>query len=634
MSMRGDLRPPGDPGSDGPVQLRDRLPDWDALDDVFTPDAHIDYSVFGGSVGDLPSTKEFLAEAMPMFPALQHMVSGTTITIDGDTAETKTQCHNPMTMGDADDPDLMVCGLWYVDKLVRTDDGWRIKERVEEKVYMRVFPEAAVTPYTLVSADCHAGASHDTYRGYLEEKYLDDFDAWRAKYKNPFRDLQGSERDRNWNNERRIAELEEDGIVGEVIFPNTVPPFFPSMALLAARRPPTISSSACAGIRAHNRWLADWCAEYPLQRAGIGQIFLNDVDEAIADVRWIKEHDLRGGILIPAVPPDAKHIDPLYSERYDPLWAVCEELGVVVNSHSGSGQPDYGKHLATPFVMLTEIPFFTHRTLVHMLVGGVFERFPGLRFVLTEQGASWIPSTLNQLDGFHKEMTTTGRIGELRFDITNMLPRLPSEYFARTAGSVRASRGPPRSASCRHIALDRFMWGSDYPHKEGTYPYTRESLRRSFSSMPEADLRKIFAGNLAAVYDFDLGKLDAARRERRPDTIGDRGAARSDPGRLGEPGVHTLTCPTPRPTFPPTACWRARRCSSPPPQARASVRPSRSGAWRRARASSSPTSTSAVWPRPRSSSASPASPATSPTRRPSRRCSRPRPTSWARSTCS
>ena len=113
---------------------------WDALDDVFTPDAFIDYSVFGGSVGDLPSTKAFLAEAMPMFGTLQHMVSGTTMSIDGDTAEARTQCHNPMTMGDADDPDLMVCGLWYVDKLVRTADGWRIKERVEEKVYMRVFP--------------------------------------------------------------------------------------------------------------------------------------------------------------------------------------------------------------------------------------------------------------------------------------------------------------------------------------------------------------------------------------------------------------------------------------------------------------------------------------------------------------
>ena len=57
------------------------------------------------------------------------------------------------------------------------------------------------------------------------------------------------------------------------------------------------------------------------------------------------------------------------------------------------------------------------------------------------------------------------------------------------------------------IALDRFMWGSDYPHQEGTYPYTRESLRRSFASMPEADLRKVFAENIAPVYDFDLEKL-------------------------------------------------------------------------------------------------------------------------------
>ena len=113
---------------------------WDALDDVFTPDAHIDYSVFGGSVGDLPSTKAFLAEAMPNFPVYQHMVSGTTIDFDGDTATTRTQCHNPMPLGEGDDADLMVCGLWYVDKLVRTPEGWRIKERVEEKVFMRVFP--------------------------------------------------------------------------------------------------------------------------------------------------------------------------------------------------------------------------------------------------------------------------------------------------------------------------------------------------------------------------------------------------------------------------------------------------------------------------------------------------------------
>jgi hypothetical protein len=96
--------------------------------------------VFGGSVGNLAETKAFLTEAMPMFTTLQHMVSGTTIAFDGDTATAKTQCHNPMTMGDTENPDLMLCGLWYVDKLVRTGDGWRIKERVEEKVYMKVLP--------------------------------------------------------------------------------------------------------------------------------------------------------------------------------------------------------------------------------------------------------------------------------------------------------------------------------------------------------------------------------------------------------------------------------------------------------------------------------------------------------------
>jgi len=137
----------------------------------------------------------------------------------------------------------------------------------------------------------------------------------------------------------------------------------------------------------------------------------------------------------------------------------------------------------------------------------VFERFPNLRFVVTEQGATWIPSTLRQLDGFHKEMTATGRIGELRFDVDNILPMLPSEYFARNCWLGASFPSPAEVGVLDTIALDRFMWGSDYPHQEGTYPYTRESLRRSFSSMPEAELRKVFAENIAPVYDFDLDQL-------------------------------------------------------------------------------------------------------------------------------
>ena len=232
--------------------------------------------------------------------------------------------------------------------------------------------------YTLISADCHAGANHETYRGYLEEKYLDEFDAWRNRYSNPFSSLTSDTRDRNWNSERRMTEQEADGCVAEVVFPNTIPPFFPTGAVIARAPGPDEYEVRLAGIRAHNRWLADWCAEYPVRRAGIGQIFLNDIDDAIADVRWCHGHGLRGGILLQPVPDDLKHLDPLYSRSYDPLWAVCEELGIVVNTHSGgAGMPDYGRHKAAGQVWIAEATFFARRPLSHLLIAGDLRAIPG-----------------------------------------------------------------------------------------------------------------------------------------------------------------------------------------------------------------------------------------------------------------
>jgi hypothetical protein len=81
---------------------------------------------------------------------------------------------------------------------------------------------------TIISADCHGGGSHAQYREYLEERYLDDFDAWRGKYRNPYQDLGDQRRYRNWDDEMRNSQQEADGVVAEVVFPNTVPPFFPS----------------------------------------------------------------------------------------------------------------------------------------------------------------------------------------------------------------------------------------------------------------------------------------------------------------------------------------------------------------------------------------------------------------------
>ena len=174
------------------------------------------------------------------------------------------------------------------------------------------------------------------------------------------------------------------------MFPNTVPPFFPSFVLFARPPKPDEYEHRLAGIRAHNRWLADFCAGHPERRAGIGQIFLNDIDDAIADVHWIKEHGLRGGVLISAIPPDVDYVKPLYDPEYDRLWAVCEDLGVPVNSHGGTGLPNYGKYPVADLLYITEVGFYSQRPFVQLLLSGVFERFPKLKFVMTEMGCAWI----------------------------------------------------------------------------------------------------------------------------------------------------------------------------------------------------------------------------------------------------
>jgi len=313
--------------------------------------------------------------------------------------------------------------------------------------------------YLLISADCHAGGSMEQYREFLEAKYVDEFDAWREKYRNPFRDLQGGGRTRNWDTERRTTELEADGVVAEVVFPNTVPPFFPTGAVIA--RPPSSAELELrlAGVRAHNRWLADWCEELPGRRAGIAQIFVNDVDEAIADVRFAKEHGLRGGVMLPGVPDDTD-IAPLYDPAYDPLWAVCQDLDVTINHHSGGGSPDYGPYSTAGVMWLVETTFFSHRALWQLILGGVFERFPDLRFVVTEQGCAWIPGVLAQLDGCHAQMKT-GRVGELKYTEDEILPGRPSEYFASKCfdgGSFVSAT----EASGRHkIWIDQYIGGMD-----------------------------------------------------------------------------------------------------------------------------------------------------------------------------
>lgn len=109
---------------------------FDALrETVFTDDAFIDYSVYGGSVGDLETTITFLKEALTpeLFPNCQHLNANVQVSLSGDSGSGRVMCFNPMEMSLGEETTTYMLGLWYLDEYRRTPQGWRICRRVEEK---------------------------------------------------------------------------------------------------------------------------------------------------------------------------------------------------------------------------------------------------------------------------------------------------------------------------------------------------------------------------------------------------------------------------------------------------------------------------------------------------------------------
>lgn len=361
--------------------------------------------------------------------------------------------------------------------------------------------------YLVISADGHAGADLRDYRPYLESAFHDDFDRWADAWVNPFGDLVRPDANRNWDSAVRNAALEADGIVGEVVYPNTVPPFFPRGGLVALVPTALEYRHRLAGLRAHNRWLADWCAELPGRRAGVAQIMLNDVDDAVADVHWIADHGLFGGVLLPGIPPGSG-IDPLHSPAYDPVWRACEERGVVLNVHGGSGSPDQGMFPASLTMFVLEASFYAHRPLWALVLSGVFDRFPGLRLVFAEAGSSWVPNTLAAMDAIQARQES-GNIGVMPILQPLRLQRRPSDYWHSNCW-LGASFMTREDAEHRDaVGVDRIMWGSDFPHEEGTFPHSREALAHTFAGVDPGDVARMVGGTAAAVYGFDVEALQA-----------------------------------------------------------------------------------------------------------------------------
>ncbi len=383
--------------------------------------------------------------------------------------------------------------------------------------------------HIVISADAHCGADVRSYKQYLASAYHDDFDRWAtsieegvARQKELFKDMERSplevgvdgdpdeHGDRNWSSERRLREQEQDGVVATVLFPNTQPPFAPPAAS-SFEAPPYQDNFEYrwAGLRAHNRWLADFVSEAPHRRAGVFQIFLGDVEGSVAEIEWAAEHGLTGGVLVPGAPPDSP-FEPLYSKSYEPIWAAAAAHGMPLNHHAGGASPNFGNHFPASLAMfMLEVQWWTQRALWHLMFSGVFERHPELDYVITETGTAWVPDTLAKLDSFYHRMKYSRYGSESIFggQAVAQMSLTPSEYFERQCHIGASFLRPSETAVARSVGTHKVMWGSDYPHIEGSHPHTKEHLRLTFANYSVDEAVQMLTTNAAKVYNFDVDAL-------------------------------------------------------------------------------------------------------------------------------
>jgi predicted TIM-barrel fold metal-dependent hydrolase len=383
--------------------------------------------------------------------------------------------------------------------------------------------------YVVISSDGHAGLPPERYRDYLEKRYHDAFDAalpiqiemtkaaekrfliadinaeWRRGRE---RALAGA-----WDSDARLEVIDRDGVAGEILFPDGItemnsPPFGGGFSMPAEGVVPDLQ---WAGCRAHNRWMAEFVAMAPERRCGLACVpIFWEVADAVAEIRWAKEHGL-GGLIFPV---QWGPRPPYHHPRYDPIWAECEALGLPIHFHSGPapaqdyfgpippqpGQPELPGAMG---IYVSEVVMWNVRPLTFLLWGGVFERFPKLRVAITEGTAVWVPEYLALLDFRFAETHYAQKLGDYR----SHLSMKPSEYFRRNV-RLGASCMPRREALLRHeIGVSQIMWGTDFPHPEGSWPGTREQMLETFRGLPDAEIAAMLGGNAIEFYGFDAGKL-------------------------------------------------------------------------------------------------------------------------------
>ncbi len=285
----------------------------------------------------------------------------------------------------------------------------------------------------------------------------------------------------------RLADLEKDGVSAEVIYPQAVFKQFSS--------PDPGYQKALANL--YNDWHHEIFGGHPDRFVVSAQIPIVDINDGIAEAQRTAKMGYRS-MSLPVTMPARSYNSP----EYEPFWATMEDLGVPLAFHVFTSGPaatppsddpyedQFPNDLEGQVLGMTEAMY----PMVQLIGSGALQRHPGLKFVLVESGIGWLSWLLMQMDDNHhrRHMWETPR-----------LEMLPSEYFKRQ-GYATFGDDLVGLMTREVTGVECLLWGSDYPHDEGTFPHSREVIERTFRDIPGDEKRKIVGENAARLYGFDL----------------------------------------------------------------------------------------------------------------------------------
>lgn len=290
--------------------------------------------------------------------------------------------------------------------------------------------------------------------------------------------------------EQRLANIDADGVAAEMLIDG----FGPNTS------DPTLQHEIAQGFI---RWFKDYTAPAPHRfTAALVVSLAAGQNVVVGEIAEAFDNGIRC-IHLPPSPQIAKPELPAYNHSmYEPMWRALDERGMAAIWHASVGRekPAWrwtGAERGWEALLMLDIETLHHSTLKYLLLAGVPERHPNMKFGYVESGSHWVAPILATLDRYFAAPTVRPEY---------KLKMKPSEQWARQ-GFCAGPLDAREIANRQQVGVGNLMFGSDYIHTEGTFPNTRSHLAKILAGVPNEDAWSIVAGNAARWFGFDLDRL-------------------------------------------------------------------------------------------------------------------------------